>query len=35
MSAICNEKLKNLILYVLSHPDYREGRIKLNKLLYY
>ena len=36
MSAIYNEKLKNLILYVLSHPDYREGGIKkLNKLLYF
>jgi len=36
MQKASNEKLKNLILYVLSHEDYKEGGIKkLNKLLYF
>ena len=36
MSNVCNDKFKNLVLYVLSHEDYREGGIKkLNKLLYF
>ncbi len=36
MGKTYDEKLKNLILYVLSHPEYREGGIKkLNKLLYF
>ncbi|MFA4845160.1 MAG: Panacea domain-containing protein [Patescibacteria group bacterium] len=31
-----NKKLRNLILYVLTHQDYQEGGIKkLNKLLYF
>lgn len=35
-SMVVNDKLKNLILYVLSHQDYQEGGIKkLNKLLYF
>jgi len=36
MDKIYNEKFKNLVLYVLSHADYKEGGIKkLNKLLYF
>ncbi len=36
MDKIYNEKFKNLVLYVLSHEDYKEGGIKkLNKLLYF
>ena len=36
MDKTYNEKFKNLVLYVLSHEDYKEGGIKkLNKLLYF
>jgi hypothetical protein len=36
MDKIYNEKFKNLVLYVLSHGDYKEEGIKkLNKLLYF
>lgn len=36
MEKTYNEKFKNLVLYVLSHEEYREGGIKkLNKLLYF
>lgn len=36
MEKLYNDKFKNLVLYVLSHEDYREGGIKkLNKLLYF
>lgn len=36
MEKIYTEKFKNLVLYVLSHEDYKEGGIKkLNKLLYF
>lgn len=36
MEKVYDNKLKNLVLYVLAHPDYREGGIKkLNKLLYF
>lgn len=31
-----SNKLRNLILYILSHQDYQEGGVKkLNKLLYF
>ncbi len=36
MEKTYNEKFKNLVLYVLSHEDYKEGGMKkLNKLLYF
>lgn len=36
MSKTYSEKFKNLVLYILSHDDYREGGVKkLNKLLYF
>ncbi|HBL39546.1 TPA: hypothetical protein DDZ10_02640 [Candidatus Uhrbacteria bacterium] len=36
MSMQSQDKFKNLVLYVLSHGDYKEGGIKkLNKLLYF
>lgn len=36
MDKTYSEKFKNLVLYVLSHDDYKEGGIKkLNKLLYF
>lgn len=36
MNGTYHDKLQQVILYVLNHPDYREGGIKkLNKLLYF
>jgi uncharacterized phage-associated protein len=36
MGKLYDDKLKQLILYILAHPEYKEGGIKkLNKLLYF